>query len=125
MKAVLLMLPIFVIACGASPPEAPLQANRAASIVRICAADDADARPSDAEIQALGAPDSETRFPITDDVSEFRVRLLNHSLARDGSAEVREATWNEGDCRLTLWSVRQGANWRIIEWLRWTEGDQF
>lgn len=134
MRVALLVTPVLLIGCGASQPQsAPVGQNVAAptaaarrALIPVCPpADGKDAQPSPAQIDGLGKPAGETQFALTHDVTEFRVRLLNHALPRDGSVRVREQSWAEGECRLTLWSVRQENRWRVIEWLRWSAGDAF
>lgn len=128
-----LALPILLVGCGASQPQSsPLSRSDTTNVAavdaaaRICGASEADdSRPSEAEIRTLGAAASETRFRLTKGVSEFRIKLLNHPLPQDGSVEVEERTWNDGDCRLTLWSVHRDTAPRMIEWLRWSARDQF
>lgn len=123
------------VANGQRPAPAPSDRPRPAapaatlpfpvSAPAVCGGGDA-AVPTAPAIQALGRPASETRFTLSDPVSEFRVKLLNHfMLPRDAATRILEQTWSRGDCRLTIWSAASGGVWRPVERLNWSAGDEF
>lgn len=76
--------------------------------------------------QLVGAPVSTDEFVLGEGVTEFRVGLLNlFSLEKDGQRIIREETWTDADCRLTLWSVQNGDIWSVRHGLIWPAEAEF
>jgi len=105
----------------AAPP-----AGRASSAIAPSICGSGNAALSTSAIKARGAPAQEARVALSEPLSEFRIKLLNHfRLPRDAAVIIRERTWVDRDCRLTVWSAQEGGMWRAVDALHWLRGDQF
>lgn len=76
----------------------------------------------------LGQPDTSETFRMEDDLSEFRIELLNTyplDKVENRKVVIREETWNDGDYRSTLWFSQAGNDWKVISGLRWHKDTDF
>lgn len=106
-------------------PRVPTGSTRAVTPPSICGIKEG-ALPSVASLQALGRATTEASFRLSEPITEFRVKLLNHfKLPHDEATLIKEQTWSTDDCRLTVWFTAIGDRWQPIEYLRWSAGDEF
>lgn len=75
---------------------------------------------------ALGQPISDETFQLGKGMNEFRIELQNVlPLPANAALQVRERSWAEGDCRLTLWSTERGGKAQVVRAVRWPAGAEF
>jgi len=74
----------------------------------------------------LGEPTSTEQFVLAEGTTEFRIGLLNvYSMEKDGQRMIREETWIDDDCRLTLWLAQDDDVWSVKQGLVWPAETEF
>ncbi|QUL36507.1 hypothetical protein [Erythrobacter sp. JK5] len=74
----------------------------------------------------LGEPSSTEQFLLGEGATEFRIGLLNvFSQEKDAGRTIREETWVDGDCRLTLWLAQDDDVWSVRQGLVWPGDAEF
>jgi hypothetical protein len=77
----------------------------------------------------LGDPTTVETFSMNDAViTEFRGKLemlFPQSTPEYSSIWIKEASWKEGDCILTLWFKKQGDKWNVVDTLYWHKDTEF
>ncbi len=80
-------------------------------------------------VKELGAFSNEETFDMNEVViNEFRGNLeVLFPLSTRGkeSKWIKEASWNQGNCILTLWFEKQSGNWVVVDTLRWYKDREF
>jgi len=80
-------------------------------------------------VEKLGSSSIEKTFDMNDVViDEFRGKLeVLFPLSSRGNEPkwIKETSWNQGDCILTLWFEKQGDNWIVVDTLRWHKDSEF
>jgi len=76
----------------------------------------------------LGEPARKDSFKLRERQDEFRIELQNtYPLTdpRNRDVPVREWTWEEKDCNLTLWFHQVNEEWVVFETMKWNDGTEF
>lgn len=84
---------------------------------------------SEAAIEALlGRAEASASFRMHERPGELHIVLQNHyplRKAENRDVEIREHNWTKGDCRLTIWFHRRGAEWTSFENRRYSKDAEF
>lgn len=79
--------------------------------------------------ESKGNPQSEETFSMKDAIiNEFRGKLEDlfpRSKPENQSVVIKEATWHDGDCRLTLWFKKDKDVWVVVDTLYWHKEMEF
>jgi hypothetical protein len=79
--------------------------------------------------ESKGSPQSEETFSMKDAIiNEFRGKLevlFPRSKPEYQSVVIKEATWHDQDCRLTLWFKKVKDGWVVVDTLYWHKGTEF
>jgi hypothetical protein len=73
-------------------------------------------------VSKLGEPQRVDRFPMSQAVGEFRVKLQNtYPLSNPANAAIaiEEMTWPDGDYWITLWLHQVNGQWVVLDSCRW------
>ncbi len=78
--------------------------------------------------QRLGQPEQRESFRIGERPDEFRIGLQNTyplTEPENANVEVMEWTWENGDCKLTIWFHQVDQSWQSLNNLRWHRDMEF
>jgi len=76
----------------------------------------------------LGEPAKKDSFKLGERQDEFRIELQNTyplTNPENRDVQVREWTWEEKDCNLTLWFHQVDEGWVVFETMKWNDGTEF
>ena len=85
-------------------------------------------REPDALEKEIGPPARKDQFKVGERPDEFRIELQNTyplTVVANRSVEVREWTWDRGQCHLTVWFHSVEGSWRCLNATIWPEGVEF
>jgi len=77
-------------------------------------------------VKLLGEAESEVNFTLSQNVTEFRIELLNlFALPQNNERKILERQWSNAGCKLTIWFTNTKNGMTSVQALRWPDGTEF
>lgn len=80
-------------------------------------------------VAKLGSPSAVDEFNMKEAIiTEFRGKLeqlFPDARAGKETVIIKEASWQQGDCNLTLWFKKSGNSWEVVDTLYWHKDTDF